>query len=98
MDRQDIERLQEIEDRGKSNTKRLDEHDKKLDELSDVYIALTKVNDKVDKVEENVSEIKNDIKEIKDKPNKKLDQLWGYLMSALIGGVIGYVFLKLGMK
>lgn len=98
MDRHDIERLQEIDDRCKSNTKRLNDHDRKLEELSDVYIALTKVNDKVDKVEENLSEIKDDIKEIKDKPNKRMDQLWGYIVSAIVGGVIGYVLLKLGLK
>lgn len=98
MERQDIEKMQEIEDRCKSNTKRLDDHDRKLEELSDVYVALTKVNDKVDKVEENVSEMRIDIKEIKDKPKKRMDQLWGYIASALVGGIIGYILLKLGLK
>ena len=64
MNRQDIELLKEIEQRGKSNTKRLDEHDKKLEELSDVYIALTKVNDKVDNIDNDVKEIKIDKKEL----------------------------------
>ena len=98
MNRQDIELLKEIEQCGKSNTKRLDEHDKKLEELSDVYIALTKVNDKVDNIDNDVKEIKIDMKEIKDKPSKRMDQIIGYILSALIGGVIGYVLLKLGLK
>lgn len=98
MDRADIERMKEIEQRGKSNTKRLDEHDKKIEELSDVYIALTKVNDKVDNIDTDVSEIKKDIKDIKDKPSKKIDQITGYILSATIGGLIGYILLKLGLK
>lgn len=98
MKREDIELLKEIEQRSKSNTKRLDDHDKKLDELSDVYIALTKVNDKVDNIDNDVTEIKKDIKDIKSKPGKRLDQITGYVLSALIGGIIGYVLLKLGLK
>ena len=34
MQREDIELIKEIEQRCKSNTKRLNEHDKKLEELS----------------------------------------------------------------
>ena len=41
-----IEKIIEIEQRSKSNTKRLDEHDSQLKELSNVYVALTKVDDK----------------------------------------------------
>ena len=94
MNNEYIERLVAVEQRSKSNTKRLDEHsltltdyDKRMDELSDVYVALTKVNDKVDNVEKNVTEMKNDIKEIKGKPAEKLDKLWGYFFSAVIGSV-----------
>ena len=98
MDREDIERLKEVEQRSKSNTKRLDEHDEQLKELSNVYIALTKTNDKVDKIESDLSEMKDDLKEIKDKPNKRMDQIIGYILSTLMGGLIGYVLLKLGLK
>lgn len=98
MERVDIERLKEVEQRSKSNTKRLDDHDEQLKELSNVYVALTKTNDKVDKIESDVSEMKGDLKEIKEKPGKKLDQITGYILSTLIGGLIGYVLLKLGLK
>lgn len=98
MERADIELMKEIEQRGKSNTKRLDEHDKKLEELSDVYIALTKVNDRVENIDNDVTEIKGDIKEIKDKPGRRLEQIIGYILSALICGVIGYILCILGMK
>lgn len=98
MQREDIELMKEIEQLSKSNTKRLDDHDKKIEELSDVYIALTKTNDKVENIETDVKDIKLDIKEIKDKPNKRLEQIIGYVLSALICGLIGYVLAKLGFK
>ena len=98
MNRQDIELLKEIEQRGKSNTKRLDKKNKKLEELSDVYIALTKVNDKVDNIDNDVKEIKIDMKEIKDKPSKRMDQIIGYILSAIIGGIIVYILKNVGLK
>lgn len=98
MERKDIELIKEIEQRSKSNTKRLDEHDKRLEELSDVYISLTRLNDKVDTVDRDVKEIKSDMKAINEKPAKRMDSIINYILSALIGGIIGYILIKLGMK
>lgn len=98
MEKEYIEKIVEVEQRSKSNAKRLDEHDKRLEELSDVYIALTKVNDKVDNIDNDVNEIKQDIKEIKEKPNKRLDLIWGYIVSTLIGGIVGFILINVGMK
>lgn len=98
MNTEYIEKLQSVEDRSKSNTKRLDEHDKELRELSNVYIALTKVDNKVSNVENDVSEIKNDLKDIKEKPSKKMDLIWGYIVSAVIGAFITFLAVRLGIK
>lgn len=98
MDKDDIKLLTEIDQRSKSNTKRLDEHDKKISELSDVYIALTKVNDKVDTIDNDVKDIKTDLQIIKDKPTKRYEQIVGYILSALVGGIIGLVFTLIGFK
>lgn len=51
-----IEKIQEIADRSKSNTKRLDEHDKKLDELEKTYSIMEKMNYRMGKVESAVKE------------------------------------------
>lgn len=98
MDEKYMAQLIETEARSKSNTHRLDEHDKQLKELSNVYVALTKVDDKVTNVEGDVSEIKQDIKAIKDGPRKKLDQVWGYLISGAIGVIITFIATQLGLK
>ena len=98
MDEKYIEKICHIEDRAKSNTKRLDEHDEQIKELSNVYIALTKVDNKVTNVESDVSEMKQDIKDIKAKPSKKMDQIWGYIVCGLIGALITFLTIKLGLK
>lgn len=66
MEMSERERLVQVEDRAKSNTKRLDEHDDQIKELNNVYLALTKVDDKVTNVEKDVSEIKAEIKKGKE--------------------------------
>lgn len=98
MEKEYIERIVEIEQRGKSNTKRIDEHDEQLKELSNVYVALTKMDNKVTNVETDVSEMKKDIKDIKDKPGKRLEQIIGYILGAIIALLIGYIFGKIGIK
>ena len=75
MEISERERLVQVEERAKSNTKRLDEHDEQIKELNNVYLALTKVDDKVTNVENDVSEIKQDLKDIKEKPAKNWDNL-----------------------
>ena len=68
MEKSDLEKLLETEQRSKSNTHRIDGLETKINDLSDVYIVLTKVSGKVENVEKDVSEIKSDIK---DKKNVK---------------------------
>lgn len=90
-----LERLVAVEQRSKSNTKRLDEidsknaeQDRKIIELSDIYIALTKVDTKLDNVEKICTKNASDIEEIKSKPIKRMNAIWGYFFSALIGSVV----------
>lgn len=98
MDKDDIKLLTEIDQRSKSNTKRLDEHENKISKLSEFYVALTKVNDKVDTIDSDVKEIKSDLQDIKEKPTKRYEQVVGYILSALVGGIIAFIFAKIGLK
>lgn len=95
MEKEYLTKLVEVEQRSKSNTKRLDEHEEQIKELSNVYVALTKVDDKVSNVENDVSEIKQDLKDIKEKPAKNWDKvittIIGTVVGALAGGVIGLI-------
>ena len=100
-----LERLVAVEQRAKSNTKRLDEidsknaeQDRKIIELSDIYIALTKMDGKVENIEKICSTNAQDIKAMKEKPSKRLDMMWGYLVSAIVAGLITYTFTVLGLR
>lgn len=100
-----IERLVQIEQRSKSNTKRLDDKDKldkeqdnRISALSDIYIALTKVNDKIDNLQTNFVEMKQDIKDIKKTPEERYEKIWGYVAGGVITALISFIFTILKLK
>lgn len=95
MEEKYIQKVIEIEQRSKSNTKRIDEQDKKIDELSDVYLALTKVDNRVSNVEKNVDEIKADVKEIKEKPSKRYDQITSLIITRHSNSYTGFFISKI---
>ena len=98
-----IEKIAHLDERAKSNTKRLDEHDKKIEELSNVYVALTKVDNKVDNLdgkfgnmESDVSEIKSDLKEMKEKPLKEYEETKSQVKKLVISFFGGVILTALG--
>lgn len=96
MNKDDYVKLEEINQRSKSNTKRLDEHDDKIGKLENVYIALTKMDGRVEKVECDVSEIKTVVKEIN--PNKSKALKWDKLIDYLFYAILAFCLWKLGLK
>ena len=95
MEKEYLTKLVEVEQRSKSNMKRLDEHDEQIKELSNVYVALTKVDDKVSNVENDVSEIKKDLKDIKEKPLKNWDNLKWVIVTRNCNSNSGFLFRKI---
>jgi len=64
-----IEKVAHIDERAKSNTKRLNEHDSRIDNLEKTYSIMEKMNYRMENVENNVSEIKDDIQKSKEQKN-----------------------------
>lgn len=71
LDEKYIEKIAEIEQRSKSNTKRLDEYDGQIKELQNTYTIMEKMDYRMGNVENNVSEIKEDIQKSKEQKGMK---------------------------
>lgn len=91
-----IEKVAHLEEREKSNTKRIDEHDskfkeqdKEIAELKNTYAIMEKMDYRIENVESNVNEMKTDIKEIKDKPAKNYDAIKICIITSIISLIIG---------
>lgn len=98
MEKEYIELLIETSERSKSNTKRLDNDEKKIEDIHRLALSIETLATEVKMMREDMNKMDARVLAIEDKPNKKLDLIWGYVVSAIIGGVIGYALLKLGLK
>ncbi len=90
-------KIQEIADRAKSNShriERLEEHAERQDEL---IKAVAVMAEKQNKMDESLSEIKTDIKSIKEKPSKRWDSIVEKALLCIVAGLLGFVFVKLGL-
>ena len=94
LDEKYIEKIAEIDQRSKSNTKRLDEYDGQIKELQNTYSIMEKMDYRMGNVENNVSEIKEDIQKSKEQKGMKWDKLIDYLFYA----ILAYALFKLGLK
>ncbi|MCI9063357.1 MAG: hypothetical protein HFJ17_01970 [Clostridia bacterium] len=61
-----IEKVAHIDERAKSNTKRLDEHDNRIDSLEKTYSVMEKMDCRIGNMENSVDEIKTEIKNSKE--------------------------------
>ncbi len=97
-----IEKVAHLEEREKSNTKRIDEHDSRLDKLEKNTAILEKMDYRMSKVESAVEkiDIKLDTKVSEDEKSKgkKLDKLVDYIFYAVLGCLLSYIAVQLGLK
>lgn len=90
-------KLQEIDDRARSNSRRieaLEEHIERQDELIKSVAVMAEKQNEMDK---SLGEIKSDIKQIKDKPAKRWDSVIEKILLCIVTGIVGYIFVKLGL-
>lgn len=105
MEISERERLVQVEDRAKSNTKRIDEHDQEIEELKKTYTIMEKMNYRMENMEKNVEGInekldKHDkaITEESNKENKAKAFKWDKLIDYIFYAVLAYALFKLGLK
>lgn len=70
-----IEKVAHLEERSKSNTKRLDEHDSRIDSLEKTYSVMEKMDCRIGNMENSVDEIKIEIKNSKEQKRYEMGQI-----------------------
>lgn len=96
-----IEKVAHLEEREKSNTKRLDDHDNRLDNLEKTYSIMEKMDYRMGQVETAVDKIdkKLDAKvnETDKEKSKKWDKLVDYIFYTILGAIMLVVLAKVGL-
>ena len=98
MDMEHERRLTETEARSKSNTKRIDEMEEKQRDIADLVSSVKILADREVRVESDVKEIKDDVKELKGKPGKLWEGIVEKAIFTIVGGIIAYVLIRLGLQ
>ena len=98
MEEKYIEKIIVAEQRSKSNTKRLDTLESKLDNIYELTVSVKEIATEMKAMREDVNKIDKRVVEIENKPAKKLDSIWGYIIGGLIGAIITFLTIKLGLK
>lgn len=89
-------RMTVVEDRSKSNAKRLDDLEKRQDNLDELVTTVKVLAVREESVENDVKEIKSDVKSLTDKPAKRWDGLVDKIILTIAAAIIGFILAQIG--
>lgn len=109
MEKSDIIKLQEVEDRSKSNTKRLDEHDikfkemsEKLEDIHELTYAVKTIANETKLMREDVNKLDVRVGDIEREPAKEYKEskkeIRKQIRSFVLGIILMFLAFKLGLK
>lgn len=84
-------RLTEVEQRSKSNTKRLDKLELIQNELKAISTTLIKVGDKVEYLGNSVDTLNKKVAETEEQPKKTLGTIKAAIITAICSGLISII-------
>jgi len=90
-------RLTTVEDRSKSNQRRLDELEKRQDDQDKLISTVAVLASEQKSIQTDVQEIKSDVKNLTNKPGKRWDSLVDKIILTIAAAVVGFVLAKLGL-
>lgn len=96
MDLDHERRLTEVEDRAKSNSKRLEEVEKRQDNLDSLVASVAVMAKEQEYIKTDVTEIKSDVKSLTEKPAKRWDSIVEKVIWALLAAVITFCLAQIG--
>lgn len=109
MEKADIIKLQEVEDRSKSNTKRLDEYDvkfremsEKLEDIHELTYSVKTIANETKLMREDVNKLDVRVGDIEREPAKEYKESKKEIRKQIISFVLGIILMflafKLGLK
>lgn len=95
-DKELIERLVQVEQRSKSNTKRIDEHDEKLEDIHDLTYAVKELANETKLMREDVNNLNNRVANIESEPAKEYKDIKKNVRNQIISFVVGVILTAIG--
>lgn len=92
-----IERLVQVEQRSKSNTKRIDEHDGKLEDIHDLTFAVKELANETKLMREDVNNLNNRVANIESEPAKEYKDIKKNIRNQIITFILGAILSGIGV-
>lgn len=90
-------KLQQIDDRSKSNAHRLDEIDKKLEDNAEMLASIARLDQRQKDMDGDIKEIKKDVKSIADKPGKRWESIIDKALLGVVAALVLYALKQIGI-
>lgn len=97
MTAQERDRLTKAEDRGKSNTHRIEKLEEQQEDLTTLIQSVATIAQKQVDMDSDIKEIKGDLKNITLKPAKRWENIVEKAILAAVGVLTAYIAVKLGL-
>lgn len=90
-------RVQQVEDRSKSNSHRLNDVEKKLADNDQMLASIARLDQKQTDMDKDIKEIKSDVKTIAEKPGKRWDAVVDKVLLAIVAALVCYALSQIGL-
>ena len=90
-------KLAEVDQRARSNTRRIDKLEAVQDEIRSLATSMAVMVQRIGEVEKHVDEIKTSVKTLEDKPGKRWDRIVEKLIWLIVGGLFAYALARIGI-
>ncbi|MEG2097441.1 MAG: hypothetical protein RRY65_04665 [Pseudoflavonifractor sp.] len=90
-------KLTEVDQRGKSNTRRIDKLEQSTDALNELTIAVKEMVLKQNYVADTVDKLDKKVEALEQKPAKRWDGLVDKIILTIVAALVGFVLARLGM-
>ena len=97
MDLEHEQRLTAVEERAKSNTKRLDKLEESTEAISRLATSMEVMAERQKQVADTVGKLDDKVTAMEQKPVKRWDSLWDKIIWALVAAVIGFLLARIGL-
>ena len=97
MTAQERDRLTKAEDRGKSNTHRIEKLEEQQEDLTTLIQSVATIAQKQVDMDSDLKEIKGDLKTISLRPAKRWESIVDKAVLAAVGVLMAYIAVKLGL-
>ena len=89
--------VQQIEDRARSNTKRLDKLEQRQDNLDKLTTSVSLLAEREERMESDVKEIKSDVKTLAEKPAKRWEAVVERVLLTVVAALVGFALAQIGI-